>query len=212
MKATCLIIPKSDYLSLSMLKTARRIADEGAKVIFVDGFPKNATDDVFADISEYIKPSKNLFELNKAEVVPYMQSMQMWDIKTEGDAHFLRYYHYSHKENELYMFTNEGIRSDIDVELSIKGFDGGDYAVYDVMENKIFKDYSENGKIKLHIAPYNSVVYVFGDLSGVEDKIEYKQISQIKLDEDYCVLTALQTEYPAFKPYKHITKLVNVAG
>lgn len=211
-KYPCLLIPKSDYLSLSMLKTARRIADEGAKVIFVDGFPKHAADAVNVDISEYIAPSENLFMLNRCEVVEYMRSMSMWDINVEGDAHFLRYYHYFHAENELYLFTNEGIRSDVDVTLNIKGFDGGDYAIYDVMENNIYKQHSDDGKIKLNIAPYNSVVYIFGDVSDIEYREDYKEVSKTVLSEDYFVFTATQTEYPAFKPYKKIEKLVNMAG
>ncbi len=212
-KYPCLLIPKSEYLPLEMIKYARKLADSGVPVVYETSLPKAACDDPSADISKYIVPGKNLYVLNDEEIPAFMRSLSIWDVKADGDNHFLRYIHYVHESNEIYMFTNEGIKKEINNVLTFKNFSGGDYGVYDVLENKMVRAHSDDGKISLKLAPYASVVLVFGELpEGIKDEEKLVEAEKIYLSENYAVSTATEKEYPAFKPYKNINALVNMAG
>ena len=209
----CLLIPKSKYLSLDMLKTARRLADEGAYVIFEGAVPQKASDAPAEDISGYVECSEHMFVLEMNEIIGYMRSKAMWDIMPQNDAPYLRYFHYKHLSNDIYMFTNEGIHHDINTTVAIKDLGECDYAVYDVFENKIYKKHTSDGKIDVVLPPYNSLVYIFGELpDGIETYAEYAEKEIIYLNDSYSVSIATEKEYPDFRHYKDINELVNMAG
>ena len=209
----CLIIPHSKYLSLDMLKTARRLADEGAYVIFEGGVPEKAADEPELDITSFVKADEHMLTLEMNEIVAYMYSKAMWDVMPEKKLPYLRYFHYSHAGNELYMLTNEGIHDEIKTSVKINGLGECDYGVYDVFENKMYKKHTADGTIEVVLPPYNSLVYVFGELpEGIEEYTEYTEKELIWLSDSYSVSTALEKDYPNFKHYKDINTLVNMAG
>lgn len=209
----CLIIPRSKYLSLNMLKTARRLADEGSYVIFEGAVPQSASDAVDEDISSYVKCGEHMLVLQMEEIVEYMRGKAIWDIKAEVASPYMRYFHYKHPTNDIYMFTNEGIHKTIDVTVDFNGYDECDYAIYDVFENKIYKKHMSNGKADIVLPPYNSLLYIFGELpEETEAYTEYTENEIIKLSENYSVSTAVEKDYPSFTHYKDIEKLVNMAG
>ena len=49
---SCMIFPYSEYLPLNTLKAAARLRDNGVPVIFIDNFPKGASDAPDMDISD----------------------------------------------------------------------------------------------------------------------------------------------------------------
>lgn len=210
---SCMIFPYSEYLPLNTLKAAARLRDNGVSVIFIDDFPKGASDAPNMDISDLVGTKSNrMFSMKQEEIINYMRSSDKWDIKPESYQHYLRYYHYKHENTDIYMFTNEGIHEKIDTNITINGFDGGDFAIYDALENKAYRSHSNNGNIHLEIEPYNSIVYVFGELpDDIPVLKEYEKVGEIILDESYEVSTKLEQD-KEFKHYKSINKLVNMTG
>lgn len=212
-KYSCMIYPKSKYLPMNSIIAAHSLAERGVPVIFAEGFPQAASDMPDADISEYIHSHKNrMFVLSMDEIVPYMRSLGMWDIMPSEYTQYLRYYHYDHGNTKLYMFSNEGIHNKIDVELTFNGFGGGEYAVYDVLANKIVKKQADSNKLRLELEPYNTIVYIFGELPvGIPKYHPLNVESAVVLDECYKVSTKKEKD-PDWTPYKSITQLVNMAG
>lgn len=209
----CMIYPYSEYLPMNSIKAAARIAEAGVPVIFVDGFPKAASDMPDADIAPYIHTEKNrMFVLNMDEIIDFMRCKRMWDIKTRNEDRDLRYFHYRHENTDIYFFTNEGIHERIEDEIEIKGFNGGEFAVYDVLANTAYRAHSADGKLKLSVEPYNSIMYIFGELpDDIPEYTAYSLISKQKLDESYKVSTRLEKN-EEYKFHKNISKLVNMAG
>ncbi len=210
---SCMIYPNSKFLPMNSILAAARLAQNGVAVIFEGGFPEAVSDVSNVDISQYLSITKdNMYVLSKDEIVDYLRSVNMWDVKPHEYAHFLRYLHYRYGNTDLYMFTNEGIHKTIDVNIDIKGFSGGDYAIYDALENKAYKMHADSSTVNVKLAPYNSLVYIFGELPDDIDYIKEKTSSgSLILDECWEVSTRKEND-ESFKPYKSISKLVNMAG
>ncbi len=208
----CLIVPESKYLPLETLKAIYELSNHDIYVIYANSFPKGASDAPDADISLYVTPSDRLHALSMSEIVLHLRSNCKTDVIPTTYSPYLRYYHYDHGETKLYMFSNTNIHEDVSTDLVMKNFDFiGDYAIYDVLENKITKHHTDTDTIHVELKPYNSLVYIFGELpADIPTYVDHSHTDTIVLDENYSVSTVKEEKYPDFKHYKNITKLVNM--
>jgi hypothetical protein len=132
----------------------------------------------------------------------------------EEASRYLRFYHYTVGGTHYYMLTNEGIHETVRATARFSAFCGGNYAVYDPMNNTASAMYSENGCIDIDLPPYASTVLVFGDLPQplgtvpVQDEI----IASYPLDGTWDIYLATQEEYPIFAPYRSTDSLFNITG
>lgn len=88
-----------------------------------------------------------------------------WDVEADYEGIFLRHYHYVRGGIHSCMFTSEDIHNPIRAQVTLSCFHGGDYILYDPMENRAFAGYSKDGRIAIELMPYNSLMIFWGDIS-----------------------------------------------
>lgn len=150
--------------------------------------------------------------VNLKDLPEFMKGKGLTDIETDYSDVFLRSYHYVRNNAHMYMFTNEHIADIISANVKLSGFSGGDYAVYDAMENRAYRAVSEDGSINITIPPYGSIMIIIGEIDY--EKLEYftdKEI--IKEQELECVYKlSLSRENGPYEYYRTVDKLFNVTG
>lgn len=142
----------------------------------------------------------------------YVRNQVGADVTTDYDGIFLRHYHYVRGGVHSYMFTSEDVRITIHANVTLSAFSGGEYILYDPMENKAFAGYSADGRIDLTLPPYNSVMVFCGDISteGLAP-LEEPEYRIQNINPTFSI--ALRTEMePEFTPYCTTDKLFNITG
>ena len=147
-----------------------------------------------------------------AELADYVRENGGADVKADYSGIYLRHYHYCRERVHSYMFTNEDPHNTIRTEVTLSAFSGGEYILYDAMENKAWAGHSEAGKIALELPPYNSVFVLCGDvrtdgLPGIE-KAEYESRA---LHPVYTVSCREATK-KEFVHWREMDKLCNITG
>lgn len=137
---------------------------------------------------------------------------QFRDISSDYKGKHLRYCHYERGGAHFYMFTNEDVNNTLSANLSFSRFSGGQFVVYDAMENKAFTGNSD-GNISISIPPYGATVIITGDVDFENlpkiNKTDISSVSQPKLTYDIRVKGISDTEY---RHYKRTDKLFNICG
>ncbi|AGF57028.1 hypothetical protein B0P06_004685 [Clostridium saccharoperbutylacetonicum] len=202
----CLIIPYCEYISEELLQFIVKAKNSKLKIVFIDGLPSgvfNSSDKVL------------LKNLHHVDIVPlmdlatYMNSNNLYTIKCKKNEPYLRYSSFAKEESEYMMFFNEDPINTI--EASIKFKTDKPVYKYDILNNKITKvDY--NGSIKVILSPYESFIYILGD---VDFSIVSKEIvtgTKIKVvNSKYKVSIANALEYPKFTEVFTLEKLENLS-
>ena len=168
-----------------------------------------------------VKPGMTVTEqvlLDKATVVAvedladYVRREVGFDVSSDYEGIFLRHYHYIRGGVHSYMFTSEDVHNTISADVKLSAFGGGDYILYDPLENKAWTAYSADGTISLELPPYNSVMIFCGDVDTADlpsvQKAEYQeQVLNPK------VSISLRPEIEKeFTFYKESDQLVNITG
>ena len=133
-----ILIPYSDYYNEENLNKLRRLKEHavcvGEKAI--DGF-------------RHVRIN---------ELTSLME--QHRDVSASGgNTKYLRYSHYTRDGEDYYLLSNESI-STVSTVLSLRGFSGGDYILWDAFENKAVCRSSKDGNIPLALAPNNLLVLI----------------------------------------------------
>ena len=110
------------------------------------------------------------------------------------------------------MFTTEDVHNTICTDVKMSAFSGGEYIIYDPMENKAYAGYSENGVIHLELPPYNSVMIFCGDICTQElSAVEQKEYRDQLLTP--AVRISLRPEIEKeFTFYKESAQWINITG
>lgn len=142
----------------------------------------------------------------------YVRNQVGADVTTDYTGIFLRHFHYVRGGIHSYMFTSEDIHSTIRANVTLSAFGGGDYILYDPMENKAFAGYSPDGRVCITLPPYNSVMIFCGDISteGLEP-LEKPEYHVQKLNPTFSIALRAETE-AEFTPYRATDRLFNITG
>lgn len=209
-KYPCLIVPYSEKLPKDAIRIFWEFAQQGLCVIYADAVPSSASDAPDMEIDYYVTESFHLNIVEKDKIAPFLRERGFEDVIPQKPEHFLRFYHYVHEDTHVYMFTNEGIHHDISTTIKLAGFAGGEYVLYDPMENTMNKYHSDNGEIPLELPIYGSVILLVGELPPAKSAAEKNKQEELLLDEQYQVSICTQEEYPHFQPYKKLNGLKNM--
>ncbi len=149
--------------------------------------------------------------LNK--LADYMRENNFADIKSDYDGIYLKYYHYTRDNADIYMFVNEDINNIINAKVDLSAFKGGRYIEYDGFENKAYLKSSENSEIEISLAPYNSTMIIFGDVDseGVEEYVRKDYFDAKEINPEFMISIA-ERNSEEFKEYKTTNKLTNITG
>lgn len=126
----------------------------------------------------------------------------------------IRYCHYIHDDAELYVISNEDITRALNASISLKGFNGGNYIIYDAFENKTVRAYSESGRIDIMLHPYNAVVIALSDMSKADfiKNDTNKELEEHELKCTYEIEICSEENFPFFESYKTTDRTINITG
>ena len=152
-----LIISESEILPYDRLSCFAELAKNGLPVIFGDSLPKRSAEG--KDISSLVPQ----FEAVPSDsVAANIRARGLCHISGKGEGiDLLRFYHVSREGKDIYLFSNEGIKDDVDAYLDLP--QNGEYTVYEPWDNKAYKAQTEGGKLHLQIEKGNMLFVIFGD-------------------------------------------------
>ncbi|MCI9449301.1 MAG: glycosyl transferase family 2 [Clostridiales bacterium] len=191
----CIIVPMSEYLSERVTARLEEAALAGIDVVFVD----KITEKTCEHPSERIKWHKcgHIHEIASDFLTLWMRAKGYYDITSYSEAENLRFYHYSCGDTHAYMLTNEGICDDIVTTLTFDAFEGGDFAAYFPMENKAYLLKDHDRAVHTKLAPYESVIYFFGDIpKGLPVFRKVKTDSILTIEPHYNISLYSAENYP----------------
>lgn len=148
-KYDCLLVPYAPALPEKLTRALHDLESRGGKVVFVDGIPDS-----------YGKAETVALDT----LVQALRGQGVGDIAIDG-APYIRHYHAVRDNNDAYMFFNEHIADTFDGYIELGK--SGECAVIDLLGDNSYNTYCD-GKLKLTLTPYQSVIVVFG--AEVENK------------------------------------------
>jgi len=152
-----LIISESEIFPISRLKCFENLAKAGLPVIFTDSLPERSSENENIDS---LLPS--FVTVKTKELCAYLRNRGLCHVSGKGQGlKDLRFYHVSRDGREIYLFSNEGIRSNIDAFMQL--CDSGECLIYEPWDNKCYRGFSRDGELRLSIEKGNMLFVIFGD-------------------------------------------------
>ncbi len=204
-KYPCLIVPCYEGMSSYAVE---RIRNCSLPVIFVT---MSGMDWVEEYLTENRLKEKGV-TVDLSDIAGYVREQFGADVTSDYQGIFLRYYHYVRDGVHSYMFSSEDIHNVIRTKVKLSAFAGGNYILYDAMENKAFVGFSENGEIEIELLPYNSVILMCGDID-VEGlpKVGATVLEEQVIAPEFQISYAKESE-KEFTYYKTTSQLFNITG
>lgn len=147
-----------------------------------------------------------------SELAAYVREHIGADVTSDYKGIFLRYYHYVREGVQSYLFSSEDIHNTIRAKVSLSAFEGGEYILYDAMDNKAVRGYAETSEIELELPPYHTVFVLFGDIAAegipaMKDAI----IEETVIAPVFKISCAEETE-TEYREYRITNQLFNITG
>lgn len=181
-----MIVPYAQRLPKTMLENLNRMAEANIPVIFMEGYPLGSPvqeedcDALLADLRE----SKMVQVCDCDCLATEIIQRDLQDVTAQANEEFLRVYHYSQRDGQVYFVTNEAPQKPVHTTLTLK--ENGIPVFYDAMENTVaYPAYTQTGDglvLDMDLDAYQSrFVIVFPD----EDKLQMfrKEIPGIREEE-----------------------------
>lgn len=109
--------------------------------------------------------------------------------------------------------VNEHTLKSLSVSLRVSAFGGGEYIVYDAMENRALRRYADGAEIPLTLEPYNSLVLIFGEIQEDVSLGEPMQPAASRVLEAPCeVELSPAGDFVEFRSWRRLNSLINVTG
>lgn len=152
-----LIVSQSEIFPYDRLECFDRLAKSGVSVIFTDSLPVRSAEN--KDISSVLK---SLLAIETNELVKYLRDKNLCQLSAVGEGvEDLRFYHISRNEKDIYLFSNEAIRDNLDCYISLE--QTGECIIYEPWDNRCYKANAEKGKLHLSLEKGNMLFVIFGD-------------------------------------------------
>ncbi len=154
-----LIVTTSEILPKACLDSVTRLAESGLLVVFPDSFPLRAAEETDeASVAHIWQTCKTVPTDRLAEE---LRDRGLCRIAGEGKGlSYLRTLHRKHGTEDIYLFSNDAIRSEIDAYLSLPS--DGEFLVYEPWDNRCYRGVTEDGKVHLHLDGGNMLFLLFG--------------------------------------------------
>jgi hypothetical protein len=135
------------------------------------------------------------------------------DVTVASDTKYLRYAHYHRDGQHCYLFSNESMTVS-HATVTVRGFSGGYYTVWDAFENQAVSAYSADGVIRLTIHPNNLIVlFTDTELTAEHGKfLEDPDPSVCEAEAEWSVELCAEAQLPNYLPYKTFPSLKNITA
>ena len=188
-----LVIPYADHISIEVAKTLDEMKAKGLKIIFVNGLPDNyKTDD------EVIALDSLAEELT---------ARGFGDVVFEDGHSKVRVYHCQRDGKDIFMFANEEKKA---INTTVVLPCNGEFARIDLANDEIFRDYTENGEVRISLEPTQSLILMFGDYSELENTPTLSKA--VNLAPEFDLALADCENMAQFEPVGHFDHFFNVTS
>lgn len=192
-KFECLIIPHVDMISKKVENAIQSLAEEGLKIYFIDGMPKNANLSV---------KTVELKDLTKE-----MRSLGLEDVLVEPGYEKLRIYHCKKDSSDVFMFANEDVKP---ITTTVTLPLDGKAVRLDVANGLFHRENCSNGKLSISLEPAQSEIIVFCDCEIFEEKLTEE--NAVTIPVSYELELANYTDMTDFKSLGSFNKYFNVTA
>ncbi|QCT04047.1 glycoside hydrolase family 2 sugar binding [Paenibacillus algicola] len=214
-----LIIPYAEALPSQLLHSLYEAMQEGLTIYFVENLPVRSSDGV--DVHSVLKSMaehENQYTVPLELLVEQIQQRFTSYLKMDKFQPDLRVYLYQRQNARFLMMFNEhpydAIHDQVNINLN------GVVYEYDAFDNEVRKypsDVTEHGcRILLHLEPYESKVFLWDEsLDDLKWSLSPRPRHETAVNQtivaEWKVSTAEANQYPHFKPYCTLPKLINLA-
>lgn len=215
-----MIVPYAEKLPEKMLKSLKTMADAGVPVFFAQDYPVASPNQTQEGITllAALKNHSLVKVCSCEQLTEEIRKLDVQDVTVPNEETFLRCYHYSHPDAQVYFITNEGISNAICTELTLKG--SGIPVLYDAMDHMFYSPaYSDDGEkltVSVALQPYESrFLIVLPNEAAVKDLPLQKQISYLEqpvltLEQDgWSISTSKAPDVHRLYPQNGLTQLGN---
>ncbi|MEK3716673.1 glycoside hydrolase family 2 [Paenibacillus sp. FSL R7-0333] len=203
----CLILPYCECISEELAQFIIASANSHLRIICIDALPSKLFNSSNTDL---LNQMSHVEVVKLDELSHYMKANQLHHIEVATSEPYLRFASFAHEDGEYLMFFNEDPLNMIQTSIQIES----DKPIYkfDVLNNKITKVEYDGKSFPLVLSPYESFVYVLGEIDasivGTEVIIGHK----VKVvDSPYKVSIANVQEYPDFREAFTMEQLENLS-
>ncbi|WP_379147977.1 glycosylhydrolase-like jelly roll fold domain-containing protein [Paenibacillus sp. sgz500992] len=213
----CLIVPYAEALPAAMIQRLLQFAEQGLSIRFVDGLPERSSEGI--DVSGELALLSTHPDVKTCELRELAQNLTAdgyYDVKAQQYEPYLRNYHYTHDDLDVFMFFNESPNQMISTKIVLPV--QGDVYAYNAFLNKIKRlepiGQSGAGTVELVLHPYESIILLHGpslkDYPACAPQIAAG--SSLELKGEWTVSIADADHYPQFREWGTLTTLKNMSG
>ncbi len=152
-----LIVSKCERLPETCASTLAKLSLSGLDVIFVNGAPRKSAEggSLHSSISK-------LGKVKLKDLPSYLKAKGICQLDCKGKGvENLRFYHVQRENKDIYLFSNEGVYTDINAQISLK--QAGECLIYEPWDNKCYREEAPNGILDLTLEKGNMFFVIFGD-------------------------------------------------
>ena len=152
-----LIVSKCERLPTKCILTLDRYASSGLPVIFVNGMVKKTAE------GTKIPFSQSKFErVSLKGLAKNLKGRGVCQLECKGQGiENLRFYHVERENKDIYLFSNEGNKTDIVAQIKLK--QAGECLIYEPWDNKCYCQDAKDGYLDLILEKNNMLFVIFGD-------------------------------------------------
>ncbi len=178
----CLVVPAADNLPEKLTSAIDELEKQGIRVIRM----------TFEDTN----------------LIDKLDSIVERDITVDGNFPKLRCCHIKNADADVYMFVNESVSEAVSAEVTLRGMEEKTSCVIlDILNDEIGRDDSvNNGKLRLELEPYQSVIAVFENEISADIPIKKCMKPADEAELTFSIETADSTDLENFIPYSDNVK------
>ena len=166
-----MVVPYAQKMPKMMLQHLQKMAQANIPVIFIRDLPQGSPleNEDCADVLEDLKKSAAVCSCEHLAEEIFRRNLQ--DVTVSAQDDFLRIYHYSQPDGQVYFVTNEAPQAAITTHITLQ--ETGIPVFYDAMENTLcLPEYTKNGDtvtLQMALDAYQSrFIILFPDESALE--------------------------------------------
>ncbi len=193
-----LVVPYGKVLNPTLTPVADKLMAAGVPVLLCDARPEGLAGEV----------------VSVADLPSRIRELGLADITVEGNCPLLRHYHVKRDDAHVFMFFNEDSIHTAKATVTLPV--DGKFMRLRLIEDGIFADTAEDGKITVELLPGQSEILVFGSAAEEMAHHHMRRLSEpvmvTTLTPTYEISLADSDDLTAFYPYKTTDKLVSITS
>lgn len=152
-----LIVSESEILPHDRLACFKRLAEAGLPVLFTDSLPRRAAEG--GEISDLLTSFQ---AVATDELASEVRKRGLCHVDGKGTGlESLRFYHVTRDGRDIYLFSNEAIRDDVDAVITLP--QDGECLIYEPWENRCYRGEAKDGAFRLRLEKGNMLFVIFGE-------------------------------------------------